>query len=195
MNFLAHCVLGSEDPDLIVGGFLGDFVKGPVPDDMPTGVARGIRLHRRIDAYSNTQPDIRISVGRFPDALRRVAPVFVDVLADHFLARDFERFHHEPLEAFCTKTYAALDRHADWLPDSALRFRRMVEDTDLFTRYRELAVVERGIRRLAARLRVTTRAASAIETVHGDYEQLRNDFARFFPDLQRHAAEWVDAAR
>ena len=75
MNFLAHCALAGADEDLIVGSFLGDFVKGPISTDLPTGVQRGVRLHRRIDAYSNMQADIRVSVERFPAELRRIAPV------------------------------------------------------------------------------------------------------------------------
>ena len=35
MNFLAHCVLGHPDEALMAGGYLGDFVKGPVPSDLP----------------------------------------------------------------------------------------------------------------------------------------------------------------
>ena len=86
MNYLAHCALGSAHPEYLVGGFLGDFVKGAVPVHLPQRIQVGIRLHRRLDAYSATQPDIADSIARLPRSLRRVAPIFIDLLADHYLA-------------------------------------------------------------------------------------------------------------
>ena len=68
MNFLAHCLIGArareDDAGLIAGGFLGDFIKGPVPASMPPALQAGVRLHRRIDAYSNQQPDLLRSAHR-----------------------------------------------------------------------------------------------------------------------------------
>ena len=51
MNFLAHCALsvsetGKADAQYVVGGFLGDFVKGAVPSHLPEDIQTGIRLHR-----------------------------------------------------------------------------------------------------------------------------------------------------
>ena len=105
MNFLAHCLIGEiaaekREPGLIVGGFLGDFIKGPVPDELPSSLATGVRLHRRIDAYSNQHPIIRVSCRRFPQDLRRLAPIFVDIIADHILARHWVSFHEKSIEQF-----------------------------------------------------------------------------------------------
>ncbi|MEM8767504.1 MAG: hypothetical protein AAGE43_08685 [Pseudomonadota bacterium] len=68
MNFLAHCLIGHEAAagtdrasPLLAGGFLGDFIKGRVPEAMPGDLALGVRLHRRVDAFSNQQPAIRRS--------------------------------------------------------------------------------------------------------------------------------------
>jgi acyl carrier protein phosphodiesterase len=191
MNFLAHCALAGADPELVVGGFLGDFVKGVVPADLPTGVQAGIRLHRRVDAYSNTQPDIKTSVARFPPALRRVAPVFVDLIADHFLAREFDRHFDESLADFSRRTYAALDAHLDSLPAAARRFRRFVEETDLFERYRHLETVARGFRRIAERLSMPDVDAAGARTFETEYAGLLSDFGRYFPDIREHASGWI----
>lgn len=191
MNFLAHCALGGADPELVVGGFLGDFVKGVVPGDLPAGIQAGIRLHRRVDAYSNTQPDIRRSVARFPPELRRVAPVFVDLIADHFLALEFERHFDESLAEFCRRTYAALDTHLDSLPAPARRFRRFAEDTDLFERYRHVETVARGFRRIAERLSMPDVDTAGTRTLEAEYAGLLSDFGRYFPDIRDHATGWI----
>ena len=43
MNFLAHLRLGPQDPQLALGGLLGDFVKGPMGSiALPESVRQGI---------------------------------------------------------------------------------------------------------------------------------------------------------
>jgi acyl carrier protein phosphodiesterase len=195
MNYLAHCALAGADEELVVGSYLGDFVKGLVSPDLPTMVQRGVRLHRRIDAYTNRQPDIKESVARFPAELRRIAPVFTDLIADHFLARDFERYYGESLAAFSRRTYRALDRGARWLTPDALEFRHFIENTDMFARYRNAETVERGFRRIAMRLRMPSTAAPASEAFRRTYDALGADFGRYFPDVQRHATAWLAEQR
>ena len=116
VNFLAHSLipaLAAEPghPDLIAGGFMGDFIKGPVPENLPDTLAEGVRLHRRIDAYSNAQPKIRASCARFPTELRRFAPIFVDVIADHLLATRWVQFCNVPLSDFTSGVYQAIEQH------------------------------------------------------------------------------------
>jgi acyl carrier protein phosphodiesterase len=50
MNFLAHIYLSNNDPKIMVGNFIGDFVKGRnFSDRFEPQIARGIALHRLID--------------------------------------------------------------------------------------------------------------------------------------------------
>ena len=45
MNHLAHLLLAERSDGLLVGGFLGDFVKGRLKGDRPTAIEQGIKLH------------------------------------------------------------------------------------------------------------------------------------------------------
>jgi acyl carrier protein phosphodiesterase len=97
VNFLAHCALSVVEPETsanslcIVGGFLGDFVKGTVPSQLPSGIQTGLRLHRRLDAFSAVQDDIKVSIARLPQTSRRLAPL--DEHEAH-LPADARRFFH-----------------------------------------------------------------------------------------------------
>lgn len=196
MNFLAHCAIADRapdraHPDLIAGGFLGDFVKGPVPASLPETLATGVRLHRRIDAYSNEHPGIAASCGRFEAPLRRFAPIFVDVVADHLLARHWSRFHPRPLERFTADAYRAIDRHAHRLPAEGLRFFDYMREADLLARYRGREAMERGLGAVLKRLRREALAAEAIAVVDALLPDLEADFLDYYPDLVSHAAGWL----
>lgn len=191
MNFLAHCALGSAHPHHLVGGFLGDFIKGPVPTNLPLRIQAGVRLHRRIDAFSALQPDIKTSVLRLPSALRRVAPVFIDLVADHFLARHFETVHDEPLATFTARTYKTLADHLVHFPPTALRFFHFMCDHDLLSRYVSLDPVERAFTRISERLGQTGIVDTSMAALRADYDQFEQDFLRYYPALREHAQCWL----
>lgn len=200
MNFLAHCALSVAEPETsadslcIVGGFLGDFVKGTVPSQLPSGIQTGIRLHRRLDAFSAVQDDIKVSVARLPQTSRRLAPVFIDLVADHFLARHFETVHGEPLAEFTSRIYRILEEHEAHLPVDARRFFRFMRDHDLFGRYVEIEPIERAFRRIAERFRRGEAVRESMAALHAGYRDFEGDFLRYYPALQTHAGEWLAAA-
>ena len=121
MNYLAHLFLAGKSAESLIGNLAGDFVKGRIGDDVPAGIADGIRQHRRIDAFTDSHPSV--------SAFRRVlipehghySRIIADVFFDHFLAIDFTRYAAEPLDDFLRRVYATIDPHVDELP-GRLRF-------------------------------------------------------------------------
>ena len=104
MNFLAHCSLAHDaaliwqcDHDqrsgLLAGAVIGDFVKGQLPQQWPHALRAGARLHRKVDALSNINSGIRQNCDRYPAHMRRFAPIFVDMLADHCLALNWQNYY------------------------------------------------------------------------------------------------------
>ena len=201
MNFLAHCLIGSraagDQPGapsaeaLLAGGFLGDFVKGRVPVEMPFDLALGVRLHRRVDAYSNQHPDIRASCDRFPAELRRLAPILVDILCDHLLSRTWSEYHDQEIAQFTESNYAQVAEHADWLPDTGLEFLDYAREKDLFARYGDWSVAEGAMRSITRRLKRPELNPLLSATVPPLLEALEADFHRYFPDILAHAEAWV----
>jgi len=90
MNFLAHLHLASLANSSLLGNLLADFVRGNVQADWPEPVAAGIALHRRIDVLTDNLPEVRTARQWFRAETRRVAPITLDVIWDHFLARHWD---------------------------------------------------------------------------------------------------------
>jgi acyl carrier protein phosphodiesterase len=197
MNFLAHCLIGAtaggrtEGEELLVGGFLGDFVKGRIPAEMPQPLARGVKLHRRVDAYSGQQPQIRLSCDRFPPELRRIAPILVDIIGDHLLARHWTEFHSDPLDTFTTTTYQAVATHSNWLSESGVRFLDYARDRDLLAAYQDWSVISSALRSITRRLDKTELNPVMEATTTGLLDDLEVDFLEYFPDMIDHATDWV----
>lgn len=174
----------------MAGGFIGDFVKGPVPDSLPQALQRGIRLHRRIDAVSNRLPGIATSIRRLDPKLRRVAPVLLDIVADHCLATRWDRHGHDELETFAATAYAAIDAYSDYLPPAGGRFFQRMRTTNLFALYRQPHTVVRAMTYVLQRLR-HEHLVDELEFIVGEgLPALMDDFDDYFPDLKAAVTAW-----
>jgi acyl carrier protein phosphodiesterase len=61
MNYLAHLYLSQHTPGFLIGGLLGDFVKGGIKDTYIGDIKKGIDLHFKIDAYTDKHLIFRLS--------------------------------------------------------------------------------------------------------------------------------------
>lgn len=187
MNFLAHCVLAHPGDGFLAGGILGDFVKGNIPESLPVELRAGVRLHRRIDSFSNRLPGMKQSARRFPPPLRRVAPVLLDILADHCLALSWPRYGIGDLRDFTARVYAAVEHYDDCVPARGNEFVRRMIETDLLARYGDLAVIRRATEHVLGRLKLGHFRGALAEALDDSLAALSDDFDVYYPQLDAFA--------
>ena len=185
MNYLAHLYLAEDSPELLVGSILGDFVKGAIGDKYPQEIKRGIELHRKIDAYTDSHETTRASKNHFSPPRRRFAGIIVDLCYDHFLYRHWHKFAEVDLNEFISRVYAVLAAHREILPE---RFRAMLPvmiREDWLGSYQDLRGVELALNRLSIRWIHGDRLPGASREIKRHYPFLEANFLIFFPDLIR----------
>lgn len=190
MNFLAHLALAHPEEPLMVGGFLGDFVKGVLVGMRPPMIEDGIRLHRSIDAFTNTDSTMRDSARYFAADIRRFVPILVDIIGDHFLAADFEAHVEEKLPAFAQRTYALLEQHRGLMPPAAERYRKRMTERNGLVRYRDRDTLSGAFAYVAERFRRPQLASDAMAGLTRHYHELRADFETYYPGLIAHVRSW-----
>ena len=201
MNFLAHCALAADAADqwecspqqkkgLLAGAVIGDFVKGSIPEDWPIPLQAGARLHRRVDALSNTLPGIRTSCDRYPAHLRRFAPIFVDMLADHSLANQWPDYYNEDIDNFARECYQAIATFEDYLSQPGKRFFAYMQESNLLANYHQWHHIRRGLASVLRRLQREEMLAE-VERASAEVAPLtQGDFAGFYPELRAAWQEW-----
>lgn len=199
MNHLGHLVLavshGQFESGLLTGGLLGDFVKGPLRGERPDDIEQGIALHRAIDAFSNRLPSLQRSAQRFGPDLRRLAPVLIDLVVDHFLTRDFRAQQALPLQGFGEIVLPLIHPQREWLTPGAARLLDRLSAPEGLAAYNSMAVIERSFHYIAQRLHKGEAAPVAMARLIKDYDGFAEDFQLYFPQLRHHAATWINAAR
>ena len=187
MNFLAHCLLARPGDGYLAGAVLGDFVKGAISGDLPPELQAGIRLHRRIDTHSNQLAEMKRSAGRFHPRLRRAAPVLLDIVADHCLARAWRCFADDDIGAFTAQVYAAIQRFEDFAPPRSRRFVAHMTETDLLARYADPNVAHEAMTRILERLRFAHLTPLLAPALGRTLPRLMADFNGYFPLLRAFA--------
>ena len=122
MNFLAHTYLSGCNEEIIVGNFMGDYVKGKNYKLFPEQVKKGILIHRDIDTFTDMHQITRISKQRIAPRYHKYAGIITDIFYDHFLASMWDNYSNLSLQEFVRRTYDLLKRNYKFLPDAIKRW-------------------------------------------------------------------------
>ena len=188
MNYLAHLYLSPPDEDAWLGSLLGDFVKGAIGERYAPPVSAAIRLHRRIDSFTDAHAAVQRSRSRISRVRRRYAGIMIDMFYDHFLARSWDEFHDEPLAAFSARVYALLERRRAELPETMQFVAQRMAARDWLGSYASAATIHGALDRISSRLRRANRLAGAGEELLADYAGFEADFRAFLPEAKAFAA-------
>ncbi|HEY6094077.1 MAG TPA: ACP phosphodiesterase [Gallionellaceae bacterium] len=190
MNFLAHALLAGDEPALIVGGVVGDWIKGVLPGALPADLARGVALHRAIDLHAETHPAFCRSRNRVSAQRRRYAGVLVDVFYDHLLARHWAAVHPQPLEDFCASVYGLIDDRMGELPEAAHHALQLMAREDWLSSYAEIDGIADVLARMSRRARQPNPLARGEQEFLADVEGYTRDFHVWLEDTRTFCAQW-----
>ena len=109
MNYLAHIYLSGDDEEIIIGNFIGDFVKGHHFNEYTQMMRKGIILHRYIDSFTDTHAIVRRSKARLSEQYHKYSGIIIDILYDHFLVKNWSNYCAAPLDEFIKKLTPVLD--------------------------------------------------------------------------------------
>ena len=191
MNYLAHLHLGGDAPAQLLGSLYGDFVKGPLAGQWPADIEAAIRLHRRIDAFTDNHPLQARSRARFPAERRRYAGILLDLFFDHCLALHWADYAEQPLDRFTARVYRVLAAEAVLPGRLALIAPRMAAQ-DWLGSYTDFAVLEQVLCAMQRRLSRPEGLDGAMAELERLYQPLSEDFRLFYPELQRFAASQIE---
>lgn len=188
MNHLAHALLAAPDDDLVFGSLIADFLRGALDPALPPGVRDGVLLHRAVDRYTDSHPDVIAARELFEPPFRRYAGILLDVWFDHLLARAWPNYGIGTLHAFSQDVQTLLQSRETEVPERMRGFVRYMQSNDLPERYREVAMVGAVLRGLSGRLTRANPLADALPVLQTLSVPLAAHFATFFPALMDFAA-------
>jgi acyl carrier protein phosphodiesterase len=189
MNYLAHFHLAGNDSGLVVGALLGDYVKGPLDRQYSDEVLNGIRLHRRIDRFSDTHPVQQTVNAILPAGFRRYNGIIFDVLCDHFLSNNWPLYDQRKLAHYSASIYQILNTYEHLLPTKAKAFNTRMQKYNLLCAYKERITVEKTLNSIGNRLSKANPLTELNSELWTYCPQLEESFHSFYQQLLSYSAE------
>lgn len=176
MNFLAHALLArGGDDGFLFGNLIADGVKGSDLGAWPQAVAQGIRHHRRVDATVDAHPLVLGAKARAPQENRRFAGIALDMVWDHFAARDLAD------DALIRRCYRILETRP--APDRLATMIPALIAQDWLRGYADFEFTCSAVVGLGRRLSGPNRLADLVPWLRADYKELEIRFDQLWPDL------------
>ena len=192
MNFLAHLYLSGNDHDVMVGNFIGDFVRGrDLKEKLGVGIARGVELHRAIDEFTDRHPVVKESKTRLRPKYRHYSSVIVDIYYDHFLAALWQNYSAEPLKEFAARSYQILLDRDTVLPGRVKQMLPYMMGGNWLLNYAKVEGIHRALSGMSRRATFESKMEESVEDLKEHYEQFETEFRSFFPDLQSFSKSWL----
>jgi acyl carrier protein phosphodiesterase len=195
MNYLAHARLSFNDPPVLVGNMISDFVKGKKKFDYPSPILAGITLHRLIDNFTDDHPATKKAREFFHPYYRLYSGAFVDVVYDHFLARDTGEFPGNSLLTFSEGVYAHLESQQSWLPQPFSNMFQHMRSQNWLYHYHTRKGTEQSFGGVVRRAVYLQESDAAVKVFNEHYQPLEECYRQFWSDVKRFAMRQFEILR
>ena len=189
MNFLAHIYLSGDKEAVIIGNFIADGIKGKKYKKFPSQIQKGILLHREIDSFTDQHHIVRKSTARLHNNYGHYSGVIVDILYDHFLAKNWNDYHPQPLEEYIQDFYELLRTNFEILPFRIQQMMPYMISDNWLLSYATINGISNILVQMNRRTKNSSKMNFAIIELKEYYTEFENEFTSFFTELRSFSSE------
>lgn len=187
MNFLAHIFLSGSREEVMMGNYVGDFIKGKLTpvrtSSWPKDYLLGVRLHRFIDSFTDSHPIVREAKALLAQTHPKVAGVALDIYFDFFLANHFQKFYSGDFKVYVETAYEVILTNRSLIPESMIPMAESMIRHDWLYNYKNIAGVKRSFDGLSRRYEFMKALRGAEVELMDNRIQYEEAFLQFFPVL------------
>jgi len=183
MNFLAHIYLSGADEGVTIGNFIADGIKGKKYEKYPDKIRKGILLHRAIDSYTDGHPTVRQSTKRLHENYGHYSGVIVDILYDHYLAKNWAKYSDQPLAEYIDDFYELLNDNFAILPTRIQRMMPYMMADNWLLSYATIPGISNILEQMNVRTKGKSKMNFAVIELEQYYEEFESEFTSFFQEL------------
>ncbi|MCK5824943.1 MAG: DUF479 domain-containing protein [Ichthyobacteriaceae bacterium] len=191
MNFLAHSYLSFNNPGILIGNFIGDFVKGKAMHNFSSEIKEGIILHRKIDEFTDKHPVFKKSVYRINPKYNKYRFVINDMFFDHILAVKWSKYHDTDLLDYTNNVYSILEDNINILPANFQYAFKFMKEGNWLYNYKNLDDLTRYLKGISNRSKYADNLEYSVEDLEEYYNDFSNDFDEFFPEIIEFSKEHI----
>jgi len=183
MNYLAHIYLSGDNEMVTIGNFIADGVKGKKYKNYPKNIQIGILLHREVDTFTDAHKTVRKSTKRLHEKYSHYSGIIVDILYDHFLAKNWSTYSDIPLDAYCDEFYDSLEDNYNILPSRIQHMMPYMISDNWLLSYKSIDGIQKVLEGMNRRTKNRSKMNLAVKELEDFYNEFETEFTVFFEDL------------
>ncbi len=186
MNYLGHLYLSGDTEKVLVGNFIGDYVKGNRYRQFDETIAKGIILHRHIDSFTDQHVKHREAKLYFREEFGHYSGIVIDFLYDHFLACNWDRYSPMSLKWFSKRVHAVLLSNFTQLPLRVQGFLPFLIQHKRLESYATVDGIIQSMQIMGRYSSLPSRSETARAILLENYDALQENFILFMEDAIRY---------
>ena len=183
MNFLAHLYLSGENEKLMVGNFIGDYVKGRKYENYKNTVKQGILLHRQIDYFTDNHLKFREAKKLLVPELGLYSGIVIDLFYDHLLAKNWNNYSTRNLREYTKWVHAVLLKNFFYLPKRVQGFLPILIQNRRLESYATVEGIQQAMKIMSRYTSLPNKSENAIEIMIDNLPFFESNFAEFMNDV------------
>ncbi len=189
MNYLAHIYLSGTSEGVLIGNFIADGIKGKKYQEYPQEIQKGILLHRGIDSFTDSHPIVRQSTKRLHKKYSHYSGVIVDILYDHFLAKNWQQYNEQPLAEYVADFYTLLEDNFEILPTRIQRMMPYMISNNWLLSYATIPGISKVLDGMNVRTKNISKMNFAVIELEEFYTEFETEFTQFFKELTAYSKQ------
>jgi len=183
MNYLAHIYLSGDDDLVTIGNFIADGIKGKSYKKYPKEIQTGVLLHRNIDTFTDAHEIVRQSTKRLHEKYGHYSGIIVDILYDHFLAKNWSKYCNVPLSEYVKVFYVLLEEHYEILPLRIQKLMPYMFTDNWLLSYASIEGISKVLSGMNRRTQNRSGMDKAVIELELFYAEFEAEFEAFFEEL------------
>ena len=163
---------------------MADGIKGNRYQNYPDDVKIGILLHREIDTFTDAHPTVRKSTKRLHKNYGHYSGVIVDILYDHFLAKNWKRYSTIPLPLYIDHFYDLLKLYYRILPSRVQKMMPYLIADNWLLSYAKIEGIQKVLNGMNMRTNNKSGMHRATDELKEHYLEFEEEFTLFFEELR-----------
>jgi acyl carrier protein phosphodiesterase len=162
---------------------MADGIRGNDYLQFPDEVKKGIILHRHIDTFTDANPIYRKSKHRLHEKYGHYSGVIMDIVYDHFLAKNWSTYSNEKLEDYAATFYKSLQDNYKILTPKTQNLLPYMIERNWLVRYETIAGLEMILFQMDYRTKHRVNMQEAVVELQKYYTEFEEEFRLFFEEL------------
>lgn len=184
MNFLAHLYLSGKNEKVLVGNFIGDYVKGRKYETFPDEIKKGIIMHRHIDTFTDKHTKFREAKKLFIPEFGLYSGIIIDLVYDHFLAKNWSHYSPLTLREYTKWVHAVLLSNFVYLPARVQGFLPFIIQNRRLESYATVQGIQKALAIMGRHSSLPQKSVEAIEILETNTKMLEENFSVFMDDIR-----------